>query len=252
MVLYKCSKDKQKEKGEISMLAEKIRQAVIEESQKNMFTLKDLQKLYKKVLVFDKLDDLVKHLQDVAQENINNFEKNLKRTPMNKEIRKEIMASWLYEEKQNGGVLDVLGKDKVTSKYFVAVSDISEPEKHFYLAEDYIWTTDSKQEQIARAVRAEVNESIYRWRREFAFLVLRKEDIESAINTLKLEQTQGLKNVQNNHEYKKISRFDSESQLIDYLSQKDQQVVEKYDLGYRLTDDYFIEKMDHAIYLAER
>lgn len=52
------------------MLAEKIKQAVIEEAQKNMFILKDLQKLYKKVLVFDKLDDLVKHLQDVAQENI--------------------------------------------------------------------------------------------------------------------------------------------------------------------------------------
>lgn len=230
------------------MLAEKIRQAVIEESQKNMFTLKDLQKSYKKVHVFDKLDDLVKHLQDVAQENINNFEKNVKRLPMHKEL----MESLLYEDKQNGGVLDVLGNDKAHSKYLVAVSDISEPEKHFYLAEDYIWTTDSKQEQIARAVRAEVNENIYRWRREFAFLVLRKEDIESAINTLKLEQMQGLKNVQNNHEYKKISRFDSESQLIDYLSQKDQQVVEKYDLGYRLTDDYFIEKMDHAIYLAER
>lgn len=230
------------------MLAEKIKQAVIEEAQKNMFILKDLQKLYKKVLVFDKLDDLVKHLQDVAQENINNFEKNVKRLPMHKEL----MESLLYEDKQNGGVLDVLGNDKVHSKYLVAVSDISEPEKHFYLAEDYIWTTDSKQEQIARAVRAEVNENIYRWRREFAFLVLRKEDIESAINTLKLEQMQGLKNVQNNHEYKKISRFDSESQLIDYLSQKDQQVVEKYDLGYRLTDDYFIEKMDHAIYLAER
>lgn len=230
------------------MLAEKIKQSVIEEAQKNMFILKDLQKLYKKVLVFDKLDDLVKHLQDVAQENINNFEKNVKRLPMHKEL----MESLLYEDKQNGGVLDVLGNDKVHSKYLVAVSDISEPEKHFYLAEDYIWTTDSKQEQIARAVRAEVNENIYRWRREFAFLVLRKEDIESAINTLKLEQMQGLKNVQNNHEYKKISRFDSESQLIDYLSQKDQQVVEKYDLGYRLTDDYFIEKTDHAIYLAER
>lgn len=230
------------------MLAEKIKQAVIEEAQKNMFILKDLQKLYKKVLVFDKLDDLVKHLQDVAQENINNFEKNVKRLPMHKEL----MESLLYEDKQNGGVLDVLGNDKVHSKYLVAVSDISEPEKHFYLAEDYIWTTDSKQEQIARAVRAEVNESIYRWRREFAFLVLRKEDIESAINTLKLEQMQGLKNVQNNHEYKKISRFDSESQLIDYLSQKDQQVVEKYDLGYRLTDDFYVKKMDHAIYLAER
>lgn len=230
------------------MLAEKIKQAVIEEAQKNMFILKDLQKLYKKVLVFDKLDDLVKHLQDVAQENINNFEKNVKRLPMHKEL----MESLLYEDKQNGGVLDVLGNDKVHSKYLVAVSDISEPEKHFYLAEDYIWTTDSKQEQIARAVRAEVNENIYRWRREFAFLVLRKEDIESAINTLKLEQMQGLKNVQNNHEYKKISRFDSESQLIDYLSQKDQQVVEKYDLGYRLTDDFYVEKMDHAIYLAER
>lgn len=160
------------------MLAEKIKQAVIEEAQKNMFILKDLQKLYKKVLVFDKLDDLVKHLQDVAQENINNFEKNVKRLPMHKEL----MESLLYEDKQNGGVLDVLGNDKVHSKYLVAVSDISEPEKHFYLAEDYIWTTDSKQEQIARAVRAEVNENIYRWRREFAFLVLRKEDIESAIN----------------------------------------------------------------------
>lgn len=251
VVLYKCSKDKQKEKGEIFMLAEKIRQVVIEESQKNMFTLKDLQKSYKKVLVFDKLDDLVKHLQDVAQENINNFEKNLKRTPMNKEIRKEIMASWLYEEKQNGGVLDVLGKDKVHSKYFVAVSDISEPEKHFYLAEDYIWTTDSKQEQIARAVRAEVNENIYSWRRTFAGLVLRMKDIESAINALKFEQMQELKLMQR-LEYKKISRFDSESQLIDYLSQKDQQVVEKYDLDYRLTDDFDIEKMDHAIYLAER
>ena len=60
------------------MLAEKIKQAVIEEAQKNMFILKDLQKLYKKVLVFDKLDGLVKHLQDVAQENINNFEEKCK------------------------------------------------------------------------------------------------------------------------------------------------------------------------------
>lgn len=227
------------------MLAEKIRRAVIEESQKNMFTLKDLQKSYKKVHVFNKLDDLVKHLQDVAQENINNDEKNVKQLPMHKEL----MESLLYEDKQNGGVLE---NDKIRSKYLVAESDISEPEKHFYLAEDYIWVTDSKQEQIARAVRTEVNESIYRWRRAFALLVLRKEDIESAINTLKLEQTQGLKNVQNNHEYKKISRFDSESQLIDYLSQKDQQVVEKSDLGYRLTDDFYVEKMDHAIYLAER
>ena len=108
-----------------------------------MFTLKDLQKLYKKVLVFDKLDDLVKHLQDVAQENINNFEKNVKRLPMHKEL----MESLLYEDKQNGGVLDVLGNDKAHSKYLVAESD-----------------------------------------------------------------------------------FSSESQLIDYLSQKDQQVVEKSDL----------------------
>ena len=125
------------------MLAEKIKQAVIEEAQKNMFILKDLQKLYKKVLVFDKLDDLVKHLQDVAQENINNFEKNVKRLPMHKEL----MESLLYEDKQNGGVLDVLGNDKAHSKYLVAESD-----------------------------------------------------------------------------------FSSESQLIDYLSQKDQQVVEKSDL----------------------
>lgn len=246
VVLYKCSKDKQKEKGEIFMLAEKIRQVVIEESQKNMFTLKDLQKLYKKVLVFDKLDDLVKHLQDVAQENINNAEKFVKRLPKQKDLE------WLLnEDKQTGGVLDVLGKDDVQghSKYFVAVSDISEPEKHFYLAEDYIWTTDSKQEQIARAVRAEVNESIYRWRRKFAYFVLRKKDIESEVNMIKLEQIHALKYVQ--REYKKISRFDSESQLIDYLSQKDQQVVVKCDLGYRLTDDFYIEKMDHAIYLAE-
>ena len=222
------------------MLAEKIRQVVIEESQKNMFTLKDLQKLYKKVLVFDKLDDLVKHLQDVAQEDINNLEKSFKRMPVQKEIRE-----WLLNgEKQD--VLDALGKDK---KYFVAVSDISEPEKHFYLAEDYIWTTDSKQEQIARAVRAEVNENIYCWRRKFAYFVLRKKDIESEVNMIKLEQIQTLKYVQ--REYKKISRFDSESQLIDYLSQKDQQVVVKCDLGYRLTDDFYIEKMDHAIYLAE-
>ena len=125
------------------MLAEKIKQVVIEEAQKNMFILKDLQKLYKKVLVFDKLDDLVKHLQDVAQENINNFEKNVKRLPMHKEL----MESLLYEDKQNGGVLDVLGNDKAHSKYLVAESD-----------------------------------------------------------------------------------FSSESQLIDYLSQKDQQVVEKSDL----------------------
>ena len=222
------------------MLAEKIRQVVIEESQKNMFTLKDLQKLYKKVLVFDKLDDLVKHLQDVAQEDINNLEKSFKRMPVQKEIRE-----WLLNgEKQD--VLDALGKDK---KYFVAVSDISEPEKHFYLAEDYIWTTDSKQEQIARAVRAEVNENIYCWRRKFAYFVLRKKDIESEVNMIKLEQIHTLKYVQ--REYKKISRFDSESQLIDYLSQKDQQVVVKCDLGYRLTDDFYIEKMDHAIYLAE-
>ena len=79
------------------MLAEKIKQAVIEEAQKNMFILKDLQKLYKKVLVFDKLDDLVKHLQDVAQENINNFEKNVKRLPMHKEL----MESLLYQLPQN-------------------------------------------------------------------------------------------------------------------------------------------------------
>ena len=103
------------------MLAEKIKQAVIEEAQKNMFILKDLQKLYKKVLVFDKLDDLVKHLQDVAQENINNFEKNVKRLPMHKEL----MESLLYEDKQNGGVLDVLGNDKAHSKYLVAESDFS-------------------------------------------------------------------------------------------------------------------------------
>ena len=73
------------------MLAEKIKQAVIEESQKNMFILKDLQKLYKKVLVFDKLDDLVKHLQDAAQENINNFEKNVKRLPMHKELMESLL-----------------------------------------------------------------------------------------------------------------------------------------------------------------
>ena len=103
------------------MLAEKIRQAVIEESHKNMFTLRDLQKSYKKVHVFDKLDDLVKHLQDVAQENINNFEKNVKRLPMHKEL----MESLLYEDKQNGGVLDVLGNDKAHSKYLVAESDFS-------------------------------------------------------------------------------------------------------------------------------
>ena len=100
------------------MLAEKIRQAVIEESHKNMFTLRDLQKSYKKVHVFDKLDDLVKHLQDVAQENINNDEKNVKQLPMHKEL----MESLLYEDKQNGGVLE---NDKIRSKYLVAESDFS-------------------------------------------------------------------------------------------------------------------------------
>ena len=227
------------------MLNEKIKQAVIEEANKNMFMLKDLQKSYKKVLVFDKLDDLVKHLQGVAKENIKNAKKNVTLLPVSKEFKETL----IYQDEQGGGVLI---DNKISSDYLVAESDISELGQHFYLAEDYIWVTDSKQEQIARAVRTEVNESIYRWRRAFALLVLRKEDIESAINTLKLEQTQGLKNVQNNHEYKKISGFDSESQLIDYLSQKDQQVVEKYDLGYRLTDDFYVEKMDHAIYLAER
>lgn len=228
------------------MLAEKIRQAVIEESQKNMFTLKDLQKSYKKVHVFDKLDDLVKHLQDVAQENINNDEKNVKQLPMHKEL----MASLLYEDKQNGGVLE---NDKIRSKYLVAESDISESEQHFYLAERPILFTDySKEEQIASAVKRGINEDIYYSRRTFAGLVLRMKDIEKAINAFSLNEMQRLRNLQANHEFTKISRFDSESQLIDYLSQKDQQVVEKYDLGYRLTDDFYVEKMDHAIYLAER
>lgn len=227
------------------MLAEKIRQAVIEESQKNMFTLKDLQKSYKKVHVFDKLDDLVKHLQDVAQENINNDEKNVKQLTMHKEL----MESLLHEDKQNGGVLE---NDKIRSKYLVAESDISEPEKHFYLAEDYIWVTDSKQEQIASAVKRGINEDIYYSRRTFAGLVLGMKDIEKAINAFKLEKMQGLRNLRNNHEFNKISRFDSEKQIIDYLKQKDQQVVEKSDLGYRLTDDFYVKKMDHAIYLAER
>lgn len=228
------------------MLAEKIKQAVIEESQKNMFTLKDLQKSYKKVHVFDKLDDLVKYLQDVAQENINNDEKNVKQLPMHKEL----MASLLYEDKQNGGVLE---NDKIRSKYLVAESDISESEQHFYLAERPILFTDySKEEQIASAVKRGINEDIYYSRRTFAGLVLRMKDIEKAINAFSLNEMQRLRNLQANHEFTKISRFDSESQLIDYLSQKDQQVVEKYDLGYRLTDDYFIGKTDHAIYLAER
>lgn len=228
------------------MLAEKIKQAVIEESQKNMFTLKDLQKSYKKVHVFDKLDDLVKYLQDVAQENINNDEKNVKQLPMHKEL----MASLLYEDKQNGGVLE---NDKIRSKYLVAESDISESEQHFYLAERPILFTDySKEEQIASAVKRRINEDIYYSRRTFAGLVLRMKDIEKAINAFSLNEMQRLRNLQANHEFTKISRFDSESQLIDYLSQKDQQVVEKYDLGYRLTDDYFIGKTDHAIYLAER
>lgn len=228
------------------MLNEKIKQAVIEEANKNMFMLKDLQKSYKKVLVFDKLDDLVKHLQGVAKENIKNAKKNLTLLPVSKEFKKTL----IYQDEQGGGVLI---DNKISSDYLVAESDISELGQHFYLAERPILFTDySKEEQIASAVKRGINEDIYYSRRTFAGLVLRMKDIEKAINAFKLEKMQGLRNLRNNHEFSKISRFDSESQLIDYLSQKDQQVVEKYDLGYRLTDDYFIWKTDHAIYLAER
>ena len=74
------------------MLAEKIRQAVTADAQKNMFTLKDLQKAYKKVLVFDKLDDLVKHLQNIAQENIKNAKENINLLPISKKF-KEILTT---------------------------------------------------------------------------------------------------------------------------------------------------------------
>lgn len=229
------------------MLAEKIRQAVMADAQKNMFTLKDLQKAYKKVLVFDKLDDLVKHLQNIAQENIKNAKENINLLPISKKFKESL----IYDDKQGGGVLI---NDEISSEYLVAESDISESEQHFYLAERPILFTDySKEEQIASAVKRGINEDIYYSRRTFAGLVLRMKDIEKAINAFKLEKMQGLRNLRNNHEFNKISRFDSEKQIIDYLKQqKDQQVVEKYDLGYRLTDDYFIGKTDHAIYLAER
>lgn len=228
------------------MLAEKIRQAVTADAHKNMFMLKDLQKSYKKVLVFDKLDDLVKHLQGVAKENIKNAKKNLTLLPVSKEFKESL----IYDDEQGGGVLI---NDEISSKYLVAESDISESEQHFYLAERPILFTDySKKEQIASAVKRGINEDIYYSRRTFAGLVLRMKDIEKAINAFKLEKMQGLRNLRDNHEFNNISRFDSKSQLIDYLSQKDQQVVEKYDLGYRLTDDYFIWKTDHAIYLAEK
>lgn len=208
------------------MLAEKIRQAVTADAQKNMFTLRDLQKAYKKVLVFDKLDDLVKYLQNIAQENIKNAKENINLLPISKKFKESL----IYDDEQGGGVLI---NDKISSDYLVAESDISELGQHFYLAERPILFTDySKEEQIASAVKRGIN--------------------EEAINAFKLEKMQGLGNLQANHEFNKISRFDSESQLIDYLNQKDQQVVEKYDLGYRLTDDYSIGKTDHAIYLAER
>lgn len=227
------------------MLAEKIRQAVTADAQKNMFTLKDLQKAYKKVLVFDKLDDLVKHLQNIAQENIKNAKENMNLLPISKKFKESL----IYDDEQGGGVLI---NDEIGSEYLVAESDISELGQHFYLAERPILFTDySKEEQIASAVKRGINEDIYYSRRTFAGLVLRMKDIEKAINEFKLEKMQRLRNLRDNHEFNKISRFDSESQLIDYLSQKDQQVVVKCDLGYRLTDDFYIEKMDHAIYLAE-
>lgn len=227
------------------MLTEEIRQAVTADAQKNMFTLKDLQKLYKKVLVFDKLDDLVEHLQNIAQENIKNAKENINLLPVNKKFKES-----LIDDAQGGGVLE---NNNVCSKYFVAASDISEPEQHFYLAERPILLTDySKEKQIASAVRTEINESIYRRKHAFARLVLRMKDIEKAINAFKLDEMQGLRNLQANDEFTKISRFDSEKQIIDYLKQKDRPVVEKSDLGYRLTDDYFIEKTDQAIYLAEK
>lgn len=229
------------------MLAEKIRQAVMADAQKNMFTLKDLQKAYKKVLVFDKLDDLVKHLQNIAQENIKNAKENINLLPISKKFKESL----IYDDEQGGGVLI---NDEISSEYLVAESDISKSEQHFYLAERPILFTDySKEEQIASAVKRGINEDIYYSRRTFAGLVLRMKDIEKAINAFKLEKMQGLRNLRNNHEFNKISRFDSEKQIIDYLKQqKDQQVVEKSDLGYRLTDDFYVEKMDHAIYLAER
>lgn len=228
------------------MLNEKIKQAVIEEANKNMFMLKDLQKSYKKVLVFDKLDDLVKHLQNIAQENIKNAKENINLLPISKEFKETL----IYQDEQGGGVLI---DNKISSDYLVAESDISEPEQHFYLAERPILLTDySNEKQIASAVRTEVNESIYHRKHAFAGLVLRMKDIEKAINAFKLDEMQELRNLQANDEFTKISKFDSEKQIIDYLRQKDRQVVEKYDLGYRLTDDYFIGKTDHAIYLAER
>lgn len=227
------------------MLNKKIKQAVIEEANKNMFMLKDLQKAYKKVLVFDKLDDLVKHLQNIAQENIKNAKENINLLPISKKFKESL----IYDDEQGGGVLI---NDEISSEYLVAESDISELGQHFYLAERPILFTDySKEEQIASAVKRGINEDIYYSRRTFAGLVLRMKDIEKAINAFKLEKMQRLRNLRDNHEFNKISRFDSESQLIDYLSQKDQQVVDKCDLDYILTDDFYIEKMDHAIYLAE-
>lgn len=182
------------------MLAEKIRQAVTADAQKNMFTLRDLQKAYKKVLVFDKLDDLVKYLQNIAQENIKNAKENINLLPISKKFKESL----IYDDEQGGGVLI---NDKISSDYLVAESDISELGQHFYLAERPILFTDySKEEQIASAVKRGIN--------------------EEAINAFKLEKMQGLGNLQANHEFNKISRFDSESQLIDYLNQKDQQVVE--------------------------
>lgn len=92
------------------MLAEEIKQAVIEESQKNMFTLKDLQKSYKKVHVFDKLDDLVKHLQDVAQENINNDEKNVKQLPMHKELMESLLSIYKRQSLQEDTLIHLRGE----------------------------------------------------------------------------------------------------------------------------------------------
>lgn len=171
------------------MLNEKIKQAVIEEANKNMFMLKDLQKSYKKVLVFDKLDDLVKHLQGVAQENIKNAKENINLLPISKKFKESL----IYDDEQVGGILI---NDEISSEYLVAESDISEPEQHFYLAERPILFTDySKEEQIASAVKRGINEDIYYSRRTFAGLVLRMKDIEKAINAFKLDEMQGLRNL---------------------------------------------------------
>lgn len=216
-------------------LNQKIEEVVLKTINTTMINLSTLQQEYEEVKVFKTPTDLVEYLQQQAKNNI----EALSSSP-------ELKAALQIDK--TGGILDISNQTKLIEKVYD--SDISEPQGQCYLAQKpKIQTIDNK---IRTAVVQAIDEYILDWQSTIGRLSIRNADVFKALAYMHKEQLYALKQLRSN--FKQISQFDSEDEIIHYLqnlAHNKDNVLVKVDNNYILSDNFYIAKTNHHYYLAE-